>query len=61
MDRRIEQFYAMQTRRKDRRRKKRSRSMVETLLPYAKLIGTIIFLMLIAYTIYTYFTIERIS
>lgn len=60
MDRRIEQFYAMQDRRRDRKRKKRTRSLIEKLSPYFKLIGTIIFLLLIAYTIYTYITIERI-
>jgi hypothetical protein len=60
MDRRIEQFYAMQDRRRDRKRKKRTRSFADKIYPYAKLIGTIIFLLLIAYTIYTYITIERI-
>ncbi len=60
MDRRITQYYEYQEKRKDRKRKKRTRSFADKIMPYAKLVGTIIFILLILYTIYTFLTVERI-
>ena len=61
MDRTIKQFYEAQDRRKERKRRYKKKTITDKLLPYAKLLATILFLFLILYTIYTYITIERIN